>query len=144
MPHPDCFSITVPPQARYLKPLRAFSSSLLADRCSPDADLLVLALDECCSNIIKYRCASLGENQIQVYIEIQDDCVVFRIGSFCKTDDLPMIKSRHPREDRPGGLGIHLIAEIMDRVAFEPEPGRPECMALILEKRFHTKNSPDE
>lgn len=131
----DCtFAVTVPADARYLKAIRAFLEPVMQDLFADEADMLVLALGESCSNILKHRRGSLHDSLITVTIEIRSPRVRFRIGDFCTAEDLPNIKPRDLDDVRPGGLGTHFIGEIMDRVAYEPEPGRPGRLALVLEK----------
>jgi anti-sigma regulatory factor (Ser/Thr protein kinase) len=69
--------------------------------------------------------------------------VRLRIGSFCRARDCAAIKPRELQDVRPGGLGTSFIERLMDRVAFEPEPDRPDCVALVLEKLFATGEQAD-
>ena len=128
------YAVTVPADSRYLKVIRAFFQSVLKD-LEVDAQMLVLALDESCSNIVKHRRAVLQDNVIRVRAEVLPGMIRFHIGDFCGQEDVPNIKPRDLSEVRPGGLGTHFIGEIMDRVAFEPDsPDRPDRLALVLEK----------
>ena len=77
-------------------------------------------------------------------IEIRSPRARFRIGDFCTPEDLPNIKPRDLSDVRPGGLGTHFIGEIMDRVGYEPEPGRPGRLALVLEKAIPNAEPTDD
>lgn len=131
---PRYFAVTVPAEARYLRTIRAFFSPLLEELLGSAAGHLVLALDEACSNVVKYRAGTLDEKLIHVRVTLAAGRVVFRIGDFCHYSDIPRIRPRNLDEVRPGGLGTHFIEQIMDQVRFEPEPGPHGRMALVLEK----------
>ena len=126
--------MSVPADSRYLKIIRRFFQPIVEDLFGEEAGMLLLALDEACSNVVKHRNKALVEGQMHVRVEISDERVRFRIGDFCAEKDIPNIKPRELADVRPGGLGTHFIAEIMDRVAFDPEPDAPGRVALVLEK----------
>lgn len=128
------FSVRVPAVSCYLRSLRAFFQSVLAQTFGDETDMIVLALDESCSNVLKYRPHESGEACLQVKAELERDVVRFRIENFCRCEDVPKIKPRDLAAVRPGGLGTHFVKRIMDKVEFEPESDRPGHMALVLEK----------
>lgn len=128
------FSLSVPADARYLKSIRAFFQSVLVETCGDATDMLVLALDESCSNILKHRPRGVDQDLLQVDAELQPGRVRFRVKDFCCPADVPHIKPRDLKVVRPGGLGTHYIGRIMDRVEFEPDPERAGRMVLVLEK----------
>ncbi len=128
------FALTVPADARYLKVVRAFFTPVLEDLFAEASAMMILALDESCSNIVKHRSGGLECELIQVRIDVLKDRVRIRLGDFCAAADLPKIKPRDLEDIRPGGLGTHFIDKIMDSVSYEPEPGRPDRLALVMEK----------
>ena len=130
------FAVTVPAEAAYLKVIRGFFQPVLVEVVGERACMLVLALDEACSNIIKYRANSLERCLIHVRAEIEETQARFRIGDFCDLADVSRIKPRSLDDIRPGGLGTHFINEIMDEVRFEPEAENSERMALVLIKNL--------
>ena len=129
------FQVTTPADARFLKAVRAFLSAILAEFTDEDVDMLVLALDEACSNLLKHRAAET-ECPIELNLEVEGALVRFRVVNFCCVADGPSIRPRPLKEIRPGGLGTHFIAEIMDRVEFESDPQREGRMTLLLEKEL--------
>lgn len=133
------FAVTVPAEASYLKVIRGFFQPVLEQVVGERACMLILALDEACSNIIKYRANSLERCLIHVRAQICEERATFRIGDFCDSADVSRINPRSLDDIRPGGLGTHFINEIMDEVSFEPEPENPERMALVLTKRLPLK-----
>lgn len=139
------FALMVPSDPRYLQGVRQFYTSVLEQRCDDKmAADLVLALDECCANVIRHRNATIGDGMVRIEAEFTpDDRLVFRIRAFCRPEEVACIKPRALDEIRPGGLGTHIVDKIMDRVAFEPDPERPECLALVLEKHSVAKSEAD-
>jgi anti-sigma regulatory factor (Ser/Thr protein kinase) len=133
-------SVTVPTHARFLASVRQFYTTVLqahcgAVHCDPAlVDDLVLALDECCTNLIKHRSQRICDGAIHIEGTLDGSSVHFRIPGFCLAEDRDKIKPRNLEDVRPGGLGTHFVQRIMDRVTFEPDAERPECLALLLEK----------
>ena len=135
------FSLTIPADPCYLKAVRAFFQAAIEEVSGDQTDMVILALDESCSNVLKHRRAGVGGGLLRVRAEVRPGLVSFRILDFCCPDDLPHIKPRDLQAVRPGGLGTHFVGEIMDRVEFEPDPENPGCMHLVLEKRFPQRES---
>jgi anti-sigma regulatory factor (Ser/Thr protein kinase) len=127
-------AVSVPANAENLSAIRAFFDAALRPRFGAETDRLVLALDEACSNVVRHRSPAVACSTLDVEAEFLDAAVRFRIGSFCSREDLARIKPRDLADVRPGGLGTHFIERIMDRISYEEEPGRPGCLALVLEK----------
>jgi sigma-B regulation protein RsbU (phosphoserine phosphatase) len=131
------FEVTVPADARYLRMVRSFCESLLEDRFDAEVvGLLVLALDEACANIIKHCPEVAAGRQMTLQVALSRAEAKFRLRDFCSVADVPRVKPRDLADLRPGGLGTHFIATIMDQVRFEPEPGMPGRVALVLVKNM--------
>jgi anti-sigma regulatory factor (Ser/Thr protein kinase) len=80
-----------------------------------------LAVEELFTNMFKY---SVGESEIAIALERNDREVAIRMTDFdvepYDITQVPEIKVDKPLDDRkPGGLGIHLIKKLMDRVEYE-------------------------
>jgi sigma-B regulation protein RsbU (phosphoserine phosphatase) len=137
------FAVTVPADARYLKVVRAFFKPLMEEHFGEEgAGMIILALDESCSNIVKHR-SQLDGGLIHVRVLVMPDRLRLRIGDFCRDTDVDNIRPRDLTDVRPGGLGTHFINQIMDRVAFEPEPARPGRMALVMDKALPSGKEKD-
>ncbi|MCC6671589.1 MAG: ATP-binding protein [Planctomycetes bacterium] len=139
---PRVYQLKVPAEAGCLKAVRAFVASILESALGAEGQMVVLALDEACANIVKHRTPRVGCEDIEVRVEVEPELVRFRIGAFCAQEDLPRIRPRDLAELRPGGLGTHFIGQIMDRIEYEAEPDRPGAMALVLEKRVPKEQRP--
>jgi sigma-B regulation protein RsbU (phosphoserine phosphatase) len=91
------------------------------ESCSKSDELkncIVLAVSEACMNIIEHAYCDDDKGDIIVEVEKQGDSMIFRLTDFAhrKTREEEM-QSRPLEEIRPGGLGCHLINEIMDKVS---------------------------
>ncbi|MAG58865.1 MAG: hypothetical protein CMJ83_21460 [Planctomycetes bacterium] len=133
---PRAFGVTVPADARYLKVVRAFFKPVLEEHFGEESGMIILALDESCSNIVKHQSKNLDDGMITARVQVTESLVRLRIGDFCGQEDVENIRPRDLQDVRPGGLGTHFVDQIMDHVAFEPEPGKPGRLALVLEKKI--------
>lgn len=98
-----------------------------------DVDSLVLAVNEACMNIMQHAyCECEGE----IVLEIIDkhDELVFRLTDFAETVDKSNIKPRDLSEIRPGGLGVHLMQEVMDRVSYYDGPNNKGNIVELSKK----------
>jgi anti-sigma regulatory factor (Ser/Thr protein kinase) len=129
------FFVCVPADSRYLRAIRSFYQPLLEEVFGESAtQMLILALDEACSNIIKHSEDPSGGRSIEIQSLLGACGVRFRIRDFCGEQDVPNIKPRDLQARRAGGLGTHFISRIMDRVVFEPDPDHAGRVALVMEK----------
>ena len=130
------FLVSVPADSRYLRAIRSFYLPVLEETLGDSAaQMVILALDEACSNIIKHTDASaLVARRIHVQASLGVGGAKFRLRDFCEESDVPNIKPRDLNQLRPGGLGTHFINKIMDRIVFEPDPETPGRVALVMEK----------
>ena len=74
------FALTVPADPRYLKVVRAFFTPVLEDLFGEQSGMLILALDESCSNIVKHRSGAIADNVIHVRIAVMRTMVRIRLG----------------------------------------------------------------
>lgn len=84
---------------------------------------LVLALDEACQNVIRHAYGGDPDGEITLEIRQRGDDLILLLRDFADTADPGTIKPRDLDEVRPGGLGTHLIREIMDEVDYAAAPG---------------------
>ena len=83
---------------------------------------IVLAVDEACQNVIRHAYGSEGEGDISIEIRHRPDAMILTLRDFADPVDISKIKPRDLDDLRPGGLGTHLISEVMDEVDFLPPP----------------------
>jgi len=97
---------------------------------------LNLALEEIVVNVIRYGHPEGGKHEIQVWLSLEQDCVVATV----EDDGLPFNPLEAPEPDldspietRPiGGLGIHLVRNITDSLAYCRSEGRNR---LVMRKQ---------
>lgn len=112
----------------------AVRSFLLANNIAEmDAELVVLALDEACANVIRHAYHGDPGCPIRLRCECRDgalQCILRDYGESC---DPAKIKGRALDDFRPGGLGIHIMERAFDGVEYRP---MPEGTQLVLTKRL--------
>jgi serine/threonine-protein kinase RsbW len=124
-----------------LERLRQVADRFARDHGWPEQvrDDLQLALEEAVTNVMKYayRGANIppGEQRIAVHLEAGDNeagAVIEDDGTPFDPLSLPPPDFDVPLEDMPvGGLGIHLVRQVMDHVEYRRQDGRNR---LILKK----------
>jgi sigma-B regulation protein RsbU (phosphoserine phosphatase) len=110
----------------------AVRDSLLACGTRPAcAEDCVMAIDEACQNIIRH---AYGGHTGDILLEIErvGDELVVCLTDFAPPVDRSRVKPRDLDDVRPGGLGTHLMREVMDRVEFaEPPPGCGNLLRMV-------------
>ena len=85
-----------------------------------------MAVDEACTNVIKYAYSTTG-GAIAVTCEWQSNDFVVTISDKGKSFDPNSIPPPYLKSDlgsrKIGGLGIYLMKKLMDEVRFEHAPG---------------------
>jgi anti-sigma regulatory factor (Ser/Thr protein kinase) len=100
---------------------------------------VALAVDEAMANIIRHGYDARTDGKIWITVTHQGDArtglwMQVVIEDEAKQVDPSSIKSRDLEDIRPGGLGVHIIKEVMDVARYE----RRECdcgMRLTLVKK---------
>jgi anti-sigma regulatory factor (Ser/Thr protein kinase) len=95
-------------------------------------ELLVLGLDEACTNIIRHAYGH-DEKPVRLQMERLRDRVRFVLRDYGRPCDPKCIRSRALEDVRPGGVGVYIIRQVFDYVKYEP---RRRGTRLILEKKF--------
>jgi anti-sigma regulatory factor (Ser/Thr protein kinase) len=98
---------------------------------------LALAVDEALANVIRHGYQSQTDRPIWISIwPLRDDAgeptgLKVVIEDEAKHVDVEHIKSRDLDDVRPGGLGVHIIREVMDEARYEKRDGRGMRLTLI-------------
>lgn len=126
-------------QPRYLAPTRRLINEFCRqfgfdDRC---AGQVALAIDEAICNVIRHGygqrtdgpiwvklwpIAASGRHSGGIRIVIEDEA---------RQVDPAQIKGRPLEEIRPGGLGVHIIREVMDEVVYERREGSGMRLSMV-------------
>jgi len=116
--------------AKVRQTARSFLTECGFDECH--AELLVLAVDEACTNIIRH---AYDEESKPIRLEMEKlrDRIRITLRDYGRTCDIRRIRSRELEDIRPGGVGVHIIRQAFDHVKYEP---CARGTKLILEKKF--------
>ena len=81
---------------------------------------LQVALDEMVSNVIKYAWPEGGSHEIRVRITVSRGQVVIEIADDGRSFDPRDVPAPRPplpgQRPRPGGVGIHMLRQFVDRI----------------------------
>ena len=108
---------------------RAFLAGTGFDECQ--IELMVLALDEACTNVIRHAYGGQCK-PVRLKMMALRKCVRFILRDYGCPCDPQKIRSRRIEDIRPGGLGVHIIKQVFDQVTYSPQP---RGTRLVLEKR---------
>jgi anti-sigma regulatory factor (Ser/Thr protein kinase) len=103
----------------------------------PHCSQISLAVDEALSNVIKHGYGRRDDGRIWITIHHENHprpAIQLIVEDHARQVDPETIRSRDLDDIRPGGLGVHIIRQVMDDVRFEkrPEGG----MRLTMTKRL--------
>ena len=97
--------------------------------CAAD---VVMAVDEACQNIIRHAYCDDTGGTIELEIERCGEDLVVSLRDFAPEVDPDEVRPRDLDEIRPGGLGTHLIREMMDSAEFiRPESGGGNLLRMV-------------
>lgn len=82
----------------------------------PDINSIVLAVDEACANVIRYGYKYCNNGSVKLQIFAADGEAVFHIIDQCPEICEADITAKPVVDEQPGGLGLHIIHQVMDRV----------------------------
>jgi anti-sigma regulatory factor (Ser/Thr protein kinase) len=100
-----------------------------------EAEQLALALVEAATNVIEHAYAGTPQGRLELRFELGPELRIELLdqGLPVEPGSVPHVDlERYKRERRNGGLGLHLMARIMDSVSFERREG---CNVCCLSKR---------
>jgi anti-sigma regulatory factor (Ser/Thr protein kinase) len=86
-----------------------------------EAELMVLALDEACTNIIRYAYGGCTKHSIRLSIESTQTGISCTLRDYGRSCDPSKIRGRDLADFRPGGLGVRILHCAFDTVTFEPQ-----------------------
>jgi serine/threonine-protein kinase RsbW len=95
--------------------------------------LMVLGVDEACTNIIRYAYQLRDDQPIALSIEALRHCIRMRLRDYGEQTMPHRLRGRPHHALRPGGLGLHLIRNAFDEVNYILKPRGTE---LVLTKKL--------
>ncbi len=130
-------TLVVPSHPKYLYVIRSAIYPLVVEAgfSKQDARKVVLAVDEACSNVIKY---AYGGDPAQTYslnVTVGQGKLSIELKDYGKKPDIAKITPRSLDEVRPGGLGTHFITAVFDTVKYDTSREAGTVLTLVKEKR---------
>ena len=111
--------------------VRQFLST--AEFTEVEKDLMVLGLDEACTNVIRYAYNQQPDQLICLVCEAMEKGVRFRLRDFGAQAEPAQLQGRPLDLVQPGGLGIHLIRKAFTEVDYILKKQGTE---LVLAKHY--------
>jgi anti-sigma regulatory factor (Ser/Thr protein kinase) len=138
--------LTLPSQTTFLALVREVTKKVAegAGFEDPVPDQLALAVDEATTNAIEH--AYRGDPGHQVTVQFEDRGSEFRVevvdsGAMMDPRSVPRVDlERYASERRKGGLGVHLMENIMDSVTFRRSARKNVCL-LVKHKEGGAKRA---
>jgi anti-sigma regulatory factor (Ser/Thr protein kinase) len=133
----DVVTLIVPSHPKYLYVIRSAVYPLVIEAgfSKRDARMVVLAVDEACSNIIKYAYEGDHAKTIALNVLVGHGKLTLELKDSGKKPDVSKIAPRKLDEVRPGGLGTHFMATVFDTVEYDTSQGAGTVLTLVKEKR---------
>ena len=132
-------SITLTNDVQEVPRLNVFVDEVCEDMgCDMETTMRMnLAIEEAVVNVIDYAYPSGTVGSIDIKVTIYDNHMEFVISDsgtpFDPTKKEDVDISLHVEERRIGGLGIHLVRQLMDKINYERKDGR-NILTLIKNK----------
>ena len=136
-PRTETVTLTVPSHPKYLYVVRSAMYPIVRSTgfSKQDTRKIVLAIDEACSNIIKYAYEGDHTKTIALTVTVNDGEIQLRIQDNGKKVDASKITPRRLDDIRPGGLGTHFMFAIFDTVEFDTSGERGTILTLVKKKK---------
>jgi len=133
----DVVTLIVPSHPKYLYVIRSAVYPLVIEAgfSKREARMVVLAVDEACSNIIKYAYEGDHAKTIALNVRVGHGKLTIELKDSGKKPDVTKIAPRKLDEVRPGGLGTHFMATVFDTVEYDTSQGVGTVLILAKEKR---------
>ena len=113
--------------------VRRFVREFLTEQgcCHDLMDLMVLGIDEACTNVIRYAYRCAPDGLVRLKLECAAGAVRCRLRDYGQAADPAKMNGRALEVVRPGGLGLHLIRQAFDNAYYLR---RPKGTELVLVK----------
>jgi anti-sigma regulatory factor (Ser/Thr protein kinase) len=125
--------IIIPSHPKYLSVVRDVTLRM-AEMCGIAETVreeIKLAVDEACSNVIKYAYKGEIDRKIVVKFKINRKRFEVIIEDNGIKADIESIKGRSLDDIRPGGLGIHFINKVFDTLSLDEKKKKGNRLKLI-------------
>ncbi len=93
-------------------------------------ELMVLGIDEACTNVIRYAYDNAEDQLIRLTLERSGERVRCRLRDYGSRIDINKLNGRELEVVRPGGLGLHLIRQAFDNAYYLRKPKGTELVMI--------------
>ncbi|MFO0832835.1 MAG: ATP-binding protein [Phycisphaerales bacterium] len=131
-------AMDLPSDARYLCAVRAFIGEVCRRHgfAEMQTSQVVLAVDEALANVMKHGYGGRPDGRISLRISAVADGVKgpglsFTIDDWGRQVDPSSIRSRDLADIRPGGLGVHIIRQVMDSAQYETPANQGMRLTMV-------------
>ncbi len=121
-----------------LAPMRKFVRGFLEayPLSERERTLMILGVDEACTNIIRHAYHLRDDQLISLSIEGMPKCIRMRLRDYGQQTEAHAMRGRSHDLIKPGGLGLHLIRNVFDKVDYIVKArGTELVMTKNLEER---------
>lgn len=134
---PGTITLSVPSHPKYLYVIRSTLYPLVLDAgfSKKEASKIILAVDEACSNIIKYAYEGDHTKTITLSVTVDGGRVAIQLKDSGKQVDVSTIAPRKLDDVRTGGLGTHFMGAVFDTVEYDTTQGTGTVLTLVKEKK---------
>lgn len=98
---------------------------------SEEVERMVLAVDEACTNVIRYAYEDRQDGRISLTFIVQPGALEIHVRDFGTHVAPETFQPRELTDIRPGGLGVHFIRRAMDRVDYLAPPDGGTLLKLV-------------
>ncbi len=129
--------LCVPSHPKYLYVIRSTLYPLVVDAgfSKKEASQIILAVDEACSNIIKYAYEGDHTKTISLTVTVDAGRITIQLKDSGKQADVSAIAPRKLDDVRPGGLGTHFMGTVFDTVEYDTTQATGTVLTLVKEKK---------
>lgn len=138
----DFYKITIQSKLSELDKIRSFIYDKISDNKISEKEIfsIALAVDEACTNIIKYAHKDNKAKPINLELTNSNSEIIIRIYDEGKPFDLSQAKlpdlEEHIKSLTRGGLGIHIIRSVIDEIYYFPAENSKGKNILELRKKL--------
>lgn len=129
--------LSLPSHPRFLGLIRMAISQVAKEMKfgKKEVENIVLAVDEACTNVIKYAYRHRYDQRIIITAEDKDDRLEVSIRDFGKKAKPGSLRHRSLKDVKPGGLGIFFIKKIMNEVRYDTSSKIGTTLQLVKYKK---------
>jgi anti-sigma regulatory factor (Ser/Thr protein kinase) len=115
-----CVTFVMSSHPRYLPVVRAAVGQLaeMVGWNESDSRAITLAVDEALANVIRHAYHGRADGRMELQCHVDGDQLEFRLRDTGDAPDLSRICARDLGCDNIGGLGTHIIRDVMDSVSY--------------------------